>query len=102
VLIGAAGVVLAFIIGHASGGGSSGSAAVTSQTTGAAVTTTTLPATHTVAAGESLSSIATIYALSPQELAAYNNISNVNHVSVGEVLRLPPPSTATTPTTKKK
>ncbi len=102
VLIGAPAVVLAFIIGHASGGGSSGSAAVTSQTTGVVVTTTTLPATHTVAAGESLSSIATIYALSPQVLATYNNLSNANHLYVGEVLKLPPPSTATTPTTKKK
>jgi len=107
VLIGGAAVVLAFIIGHASGGGGGGSsAAVTTQTTAPVVTTTTLPTTHTVTVGESLSSIATIYSLSTQDLATYNNISNANHVFVGEVLKIPPPSTATTlaatPTTKKK
>lgn len=104
VLIGGAAVVLAFIIGDATGGGGGGSAALTSQTTPTVVTTTTLPATHTVAVGENLSSVAGLYGLSTQTLAVYNGISNVNHVFVGEVLKIPPastPTTVATSTTKK-
>jgi LysM repeat protein len=71
----------------------------------AIVTTTTLPPTHTVAVGESLSSIAGLYGLTTQGLAAFNNIGNINHVFVGEVIKIPPattpPTAAVTPTTKK-
>jgi LysM repeat protein len=107
VLIAAAAVILAFVIGHLTGGGGGGSAVATSQTTATvAATTTTVPATHTVAVGENLSSIAAIFGLTTQDLAAYNNISNVNHVFVGEVLKIPPATTPTTvpatPTTKKR
>jgi LysM repeat protein len=109
VLIAVAAVVFAFVIGHATGGGGGGgSAAATSQTSPTVVaTTTTVPATHTVAPGESLSSIATAFGLTTQDLAAYNNISNVNHVFTGEVIKIPPatgPATAptTVPVTKKR
>jgi LysM repeat protein len=104
VLIAVAAVVLAFIIGHATGGGGGSAAVATSQTSPTVVaTTTTVPATHTVAVGESLSSIAAMFGLTTQDLAAYNNISNVNHVFTGEVIKIPPATTPTTvPTTKKK
>ena len=104
VLIGVAAVVLAFIIGHATGGGGGSAAAATSQTSATVVaTTTTIPATHTVVLGDSLSSIAATFGLTTQDLAAYNNISNVNHVFTGEVIKIPPATTPTTvPTTKKK
>jgi LysM repeat protein len=103
VLIGVAAVVLAFIIGHATGGGGGSAAVATSQTSPTVVaTTTTIPATHTVAVGESLSSIAAMFGLTTQDLAAYNNISNVNHVFTGEVIKIPPATTPTTVSATKK
>jgi LysM repeat protein len=103
VLIGVAAVVLAFIIGHATGGGGGSAAVATSQTSPTVVaTTTTIPATHTVAVGESLSSIAAMFGLTTQDLAAYNNISNVNHVFMGEVINIPPATTPTTVSATKK
>ena len=103
VLIGVAAVVLAFIIGHATGGGGGSAAVATSQTSPTVVaTTTTIPATHTVAVGESLSSIAAMFGLTTQDLAAYNNISNVNHVFTGEVINIPAATTPTTVSATKK
>jgi LysM repeat protein len=107
VLIAGAAVVLAFIIGSATGGGGGSSVAATSQTSATVVaTTTTIPATHTVVLGDSLSSIAATYGLTTQELASFNNISNLNHVFTGEVIKIPPSTAPTTvpatPTTKKK
>jgi len=107
VLVAVVAVVLAFVIGRASGGGGSGAAVATSQTGPTVVaTTTTVPAVHTVAVGESLSSIATLYGLTTQDLATYNNISNVNRVFTGEVIKIPPATSPTTvpatPTTKKR
>jgi LysM repeat protein len=106
VLLAGAAVVLAFVVGHATGGGGSGTsvAATTPTTTGVTVTTSTAPSTHTVAVGESLSSIATSFGLTTQDLASFNNITNINHVFTGEVLKIPTPTTlpAATPTTKKR
>lgn len=57
--------------------------------------------THTVKRGETLVAIALQYGLDYRELAAWNNITNVNVISVGQVLALaapagaPPPSLAT-------
>lgn len=105
-LIAAAAVVLAFVIGNLTGGGGGSSVAATSQTTATVVaTTTTVPTTHTVVVGDSLSSIAASLGLTTQALAGYNNISNLNHVFTGEVLKIPPATAPTTvpatPTTKK-
>ncbi len=107
VLIAGAAMVLAFVIGNLTGGGGGSSVAATSPTTAAVVaTTTTVPSTHTVTIGDSLSSIAASFGLTTQELAAYNNISNVNHVFTGEVIKIPPATAPTTvpatPTTKKR
>jgi LysM repeat protein len=107
VLIAVAAVVLAFVIGNLTGGGGGSSVAATSQTTATVVaTTTTVPATHTVVVGDSLSSIAARFGLTTQDLAGYNNISSVNHVFTGEVLKIPPATAPTTvpatPTTKKR
>lgn len=48
------------------------------------------PASHTVAMGESLASIATRYGMSRQELAATNNLSLDRPIQIGQVLRLAP------------
>jgi len=97
-------VVLAFVIGRASGGGS-GDAEVASTPTSVS-TTTTIPKlqTHTVARGESLSSIAASYGLTTEELASFNGITNVNHVFVGQQLSIPTAvqPTLTTTTAKAK
>jgi LysM repeat protein len=98
-------VVLAFVIGRATGGGGGGESEV-SATPSSVSTTTTAPKleTHTVGQGESLSSIAASYGLTTEELASFNGITNVNHVFVGQRLSIPTavqPTLATT-TTKAK
>jgi len=47
--------------------------------------------THVVKRGDTLVSIALQYGLDYRELAAWNNITNVNVISVGQVLLLAPP-----------
>ncbi|QJR11401.1 Murein hydrolase activator NlpD [Usitatibacter rugosus] len=47
--------------------------------------------THTVKRGETLVAIALQYGLEYRELAAWNGITNVNVISVGQVLQLAPP-----------
>jgi LysM repeat protein len=96
-LVGGAAVLLAFLIGHLTGGTTTSVA--TSNTTASVATTTSLPplpTTHTVAPGETLSSIAGALSLTTAQLASYNGIGNLNHVFVGEVLKIPPPTTPTT------
>ena len=44
---------------------------------------------HRVAAGESLSSIASRYRISTRDLMSVNGLRNANHVEVGQVLKLP-------------
>ena len=44
---------------------------------------------HRVAAGESLSSIASRYRISTRDLMSVNDLRNANHVEVGQVLKLP-------------
>ena len=44
---------------------------------------------HRVAAGESLSSIASRYRISTRDLMSVNGLRNANHVEVGQVLNLP-------------
>jgi len=91
-------VLLAFVVGHATGGGG-GQPAAAAKPAAVVTTTTTLaprPATHTVVAGETLSSIASLYGLAASDLATYNGITNLNHVFTGEVLKIPPATTATT------
>ena len=50
------------------------------------------PATHTVAKGETLYSISLEYGFGYRELAAWNQIDDVNLIKVGQVLRLTPPN----------
>jgi LysM repeat protein len=90
-------VLVAFIIGHVTAGGGTSPAAALKPAVVATSTTTTLPprpATHTVASGETLSSIAGVFGLQASDLATYNGITNINHVFVGEVLKIPPATTA--------
>ena len=56
--------------------------------------------THTVARGETLYSIALNYGLTVQELAAANNIINVNDIDAGQELVIPAAGTVTVPTTE--
>jgi LysM repeat protein len=55
-----------------------------------------------VGTGETLSSIAASYCLTTAELAAYNGITNVNHVFLGQRLNIPPATTPTVATTTTK
>ncbi|MCA9995717.1 MAG: LysM peptidoglycan-binding domain-containing protein [Anaerolineales bacterium] len=57
--------------------------------------TTANPATHTVQAGDTLYSIALKYGLTVQELATANNITNLDSLSVGDVLTIPAPGSVT-------
>ena len=45
---------------------------------------------HIVKKGESLSSIASKYGTSARKIADYNNLKNINTISVGQKLRIPP------------
>jgi lipoprotein NlpD len=54
----------------------------------------TAPATYTVKSGDTLYKIALDNGLDYRELAAWNNIENVNLIRVGQVLRLSPPGEA--------
>jgi LysM repeat protein len=96
-VIASAVVVLAFVIGRATGGGGD-EAAVTSNTV-QSTTTTTRVITHTVARGEGLLAIASQYGVTAEALAAANGITNQNRVFVGQVLTIPPSTTATVATT---
>ncbi len=97
-------VVLAFVLGRATGGG--GDTVVRKVAAAPAATTTTAAAImHTVARGESLSGIASKYGVEPSVLAAANGITDFNQVLVGQVLTVPAPTAvaaATTTTTAKK
>ena len=67
------------------------------------VTTTTTQVsgdTYVVKSGDTLSGIAAKYGTTYQELAKYNNISNPNKISVGQVIKIPN-SQATTAWTPK-
>ena len=52
------------------------------------------PKTYTVKRGDTLYQIALDHGLDYRELAAWNNIENINRISVGQVLALSPPGQA--------
>ncbi len=79
--------------GDTSGGDTSGGDTSGGDTSGGG--TTSNPTTHTVQAGDTLYSIALKYGLTIQELAAANNITNPDSLSVGDVLTIPAPGTVT-------
>jgi len=58
------------------------------------------PETHVVQAGETLRSIAEIYALTVEQLALQNNIADVNMLYVGQVLAISPNISSPTPPTE--
>jgi LysM repeat protein len=109
-------VLLAFLFGRLTAGGGGDSSTTSSTRKESTATTTTLsttPSTHIVGRGETLSAVASSLGIAPDALAAYNGITNINHVFVGQVLKIPPPgytppttagsvtTLATTATTKK-
>ncbi len=44
---------------------------------------------HSVASGETLGTIANLYCLTWQELAAYNQLSDPDNLKIGQVLKIP-------------
>jgi lipoprotein NlpD len=78
---------------------------ITTTTTTVLITTTTeyVPITYEIQPGDKLGNIATQFGVNRKELMELNNITNPNHIEVGEVLLIPPPTivatTTTTPTT---
>ena len=74
----------------------------TSTTT---ATTNAKEVVYTVVSGDTLTKIASKYGTTYQKLAEYNNIANPNLINVGQKIRIPnvsSASTATNPTTKKE
>ncbi|MDX2221082.1 MAG: peptidoglycan DD-metalloendopeptidase family protein [Burkholderiales bacterium] len=69
-----------------------------SVTSGAATTPAATPRIHVVQKGETLIAVALQYGLDYKELAAWNNIENVNLIHVGQELRLAAPTQAAVPT----
>ena len=64
------------------------------QTTSAAQATptpmpTSIPVTYTIQPGDTLSTIAALYGVSTVELAQLNGVSNIDALSVGQVLTIP-------------
>jgi hypothetical protein len=95
-------VILAFILGRSTGGGDDSQAAPRVQVDATTTTASTAAITHTVQRNETLSGIASQYGVSPTDLAAANNITDANHVFVGQKLLIPstPAVNASTTTTR--
>lgn len=63
----------------------------TTTTTTMAPTTTTIPSEYEIKAGDSLSQIAKSFNLSTSALAAFNGITDFEHIEIGQVLKIPQP-----------
>lgn len=61
-----------------------------SRTTGK-IDKLSVPTTHKVRRGESLWGVSKSYGISLQDLALWNNIQDVDHVTIGKTLKLRPP-----------
>jgi len=70
----------------------------TTTTTTMPPTTTTIPDSYVIQPGDTLFSIATMFGLDTDVLAAYNNIVNKEHIESGQKLKLPPAAAATSTT----
>lgn len=70
----------------------------TTTTTTVAPTTTTIPEFYEIQAGDSLSEIAKSFNISLSELAAYNGITDPEHIEIGQTLKIPQPGETTTST----
>ncbi|MCU1394705.1 MAG: hypothetical protein JWM34_3133 [Ilumatobacteraceae bacterium] len=71
--------------------------ATTTTTTTLPPTTTTIPDKYVIKKGDSLSGIAKMFGVTTQELAAYNGITNPEHIESGQTIKIPQPDqTATT------
>lgn len=63
--------------------------ATTTTTTTMPPTTTTIPDSYVIQPGDTLFSIATMFGLDTDVLAAYNNIVNKEHIESGQKLKIP-------------
>jgi LysM repeat protein len=104
-------VLFAFLLGRCTAGGGDDETTATTTTTIPAVVITTLAiqTTHTVQENETLAAIASRYGVTIDAIAAANpEVTDINNIFKGQVLKIPfPPSAttlppATTTTTKKK
>ncbi|MCU1366208.1 MAG: hypothetical protein JWL72_4859 [Ilumatobacteraceae bacterium] len=73
--------------------------ATTTTTTTLPPTTTTIPDHYVIQAGDSLSAIAKMFGLSTQELAAFNGITNPQHIESGQTIKIPQPGDLASSTT---
>jgi len=100
VAIGTAAIALAAC---GSGGGDGGSTLPpvqsTTTTTTLPPTTTTIPDEYVIQSGDSLSKIAEMFGLTSAELAAYNNITDPEHIEAGATLKIPKPGEVVVTTT---
>ncbi len=109
-MVGAIVVLFAFLLGRCTAGGSDESAQPTATTTTTIVvpTTVAIQATHTVRENEILAEIASRYGVTIQAIAAANpEVTDINNIFQGQVLKIPAVPTATTlpattTTTQKK
>jgi LysM domain len=102
-------VLFAFLLGRCTAGGDPEVSTVGPTTTVPTLTTTTvgIMTLHTVAENETLASIASRYGVTINDIAIANNLGDLNHIQVGQQLKIPAPTPvtvapATTTTTKKK
>jgi hypothetical protein len=99
-------VLFAFLLGRCTAGGGSEVSTEGATTTIPTVTTTTIviSTVHTVKENENLAAIASQYGVTIEAIAIANNIGNTNNIFVGQQLKIPSPTpaTTTTPTTLKK
>jgi len=65
--------------------------ATTTTTTTVLVTTTTVPLFYTVQPGDILSVVAEQFGVSVADIMALNNMTDPDHIEVGEQLRIPQP-----------
>ena len=104
IFVAVAAILLAFLLGRATGGGGGEDKAAASNVAAVSTTTSTTraPIVHTVQDNESLSAIAAQYGVSVNEIAVANGITDVNNVQEGEQIVIPPPTQPTLATTAPK
>lgn len=86
----AAGVIVLAACASTSSGGRSKPARTTSPATTAAPTTTTPPVAYQVKRGDTLTSIARFFGVSSAAIVAANQLGDVDRLTEGQVLQIPP------------
>ncbi len=93
-------IAAAVAVGAACGSDSGGAAdtlppiITTTTTTTMVPTTTTIPEYYEIQAGDSISGIAKMFNTTQTELAAYNGITDLEHIEIGQRIKIPRPGEA--------